>query len=258
MRRISALVFAAALLACATKHTSATGKLHLGKTPEENYQKGVDELKARNYPEAIRFFEYVKAKFPFSPVSVEADLRLADVKYAQKSWSEAAVAYEAFINEHPTSPEVEYAQYRAGAAHFKAAPPDFALIPPALEKDQTETEKAVVLLRGLVKAHPTSKWIPDAKKELAAAETLLAKREMYVGDFYYKREYWAGAAARYRGLTEEYPATPLVEPALLKLAQAYAKQHESFQARQALQRLITQYPSGRYRASAERLLDSLR
>lgn len=258
MRRISVLVLAAALLACATKHTSATGKLFLGKTPEENYQRGLDELKARNYPEAIRFFEYVKAKYPFSPVSVSADLRLADVKYAQKNWSEAAVAYEAFVAEHPTAPDVAYAQYRAGAAHFKASPPDFVLIPPALEKDQTETEKAVALLREFVKAHPASKWIADAKKDLAAAETLLAKREMYVGDFYYKRAYWAGAAARYRGLTEDYPATPLVEPALLKLAQSYAKQHESFQARQALQRLITQYPTGRYRPSAERLLGSLR
>lgn len=258
MRRILALALAAGLVACATKHTTATGNLRLGKTPEENYQKGIDELKAKNFPEAIRFFEYVKAKYPFSSVSVASDLRLADVKFAQERWSEAAAAYESFIKEHPSSPDLEQAEFRAGVAHRRSAPGDFFLLPPAEEKDQSDTEKAVELLRAFVQKHPDSRYLPEARKELLAAETVLAGRELYAGDFYFKRKHWAGAADRYKGLTENYPATPQAEPALLKLARSYVEMKETFQARQTLQRLIAQHPRSRERYAAEKLLDALR
>lgn len=258
MRRTFALALAAGLLACATKHTSATGSLRLGKTPEQNYQNGVDELKAKNYSEAVRFFDFVKAKYPFSPVSVSADLRLADVKFAQQRWTEAATAYEDFIKEHPSSGEIEFAQFRAGLSHWKASPGDLFILPPAEEKDLAETDKAVVLLRDFLKQHPTSQWAGEAQNALTKAEALVARREMYAGDFYFRQGYWTGAAVRYRGLADNYPATKLAEPALLKLSQSYARLHEDYQARQALQRLITQHPSSPYRGSAERLLEKLR
>lgn len=258
MRRTLAIALAAGLLACATKHTTATGNLRLAKTPEENYQHGVDELNAKNYSEAIRFFDYVKAKYPFSSVSVACDLRLADVKFAQEHWLEAAEAYEAFAKEHPAAPDVEFARFRAGLSHWRASPGDSVFLPPVQEKDLAETEKAVTLLRDFVKQYPSSKWGDDARKALASAEKLMARRELYVGDYYFKRGYWAGAASRYKGLADGYPATPQVEPALLKLAESYGKMNEAFQARQALQRLITQFPASKLRGSAEKMLESLR
>jgi outer membrane protein assembly factor BamD len=252
------LALAAALPACATKHTTMAGSLRLGANAEQNYQYGVDELNAKNYAEAVRFFEHVKAKYPFSKVSVACDLRLADVKFAQGRWLEAADAYEAFVKDHPSAEELDFAEFRAGVSHLKASPQDFFLLPPVQEKDQSETEKGAVALRTFLQKRPTSKYLPEAQKALAQAEGLLAKREMYAGDYYFKRELWAGAAGRYRGLTETYPSAPQVEPALLKLAQSYSHLGEKFQARQALQKLITQYPDGRDRRGAEKLLESLR
>jgi outer membrane protein assembly factor BamD len=263
MRRISLaavipVALAALLAACATKHTTLSGALRLGATAEENYQRGVDELKDKNFPEAIRFFEYVKAKYPFSKVSVAADLRLADIKFAEGRYAEAAEAYEAYQKEHPSADELDYAEFRAGLSRFRAAPQDFFLLPPLEEKDQTETEKAVASLHDFLAKRPDSKYVPEAKKTLAAAENLLAKREMFVGDFYFKREIWGGAAGRYKGLVDRYPESPLVSPALWKLAHTYVRLDQKFLARQALQRLITQHPESRDRAEAEKLLESLR
>ncbi len=258
MRRTLVLALAAAHLACATKHTTATGTLRMGKTPEQNYQYGVDEMNAKNYAEASRFFELVKAKYPFSPVSMACDLRLADVKFLQERFPEAATAYEDFVRDHPSSADLEYAQFRAGVAHWKSVPPDFFLLPPIQEKDLSDADKAVVLLREFVKQHPGSKWLDDAKKYLGQAESLVARREMFVGDFYFKSEHWAGAAGRYRGLVDSYPDSKLAEPALLRLAESYAKMGENHQARQTLQRLITQHPRSHQRAEAEKLLESLR
>lgn len=259
MRRILlVLPLAAALSACATKHTTFAGSLRLGATAEENYAKGVDELQAKNYPEAIRFFEYVRAKYPYSKVSASADLRLADVKFAEERYLEAAEAYETFQKDHPTSEELDFAEFRAGLAHAKAAPQDFFLLPPLEEKDQTETEKAETALRAFLEKRPTSEWAPQAKKALADAQGLLARREMYAGDYYFKRERWVGAAGRYKALVDRYPESPLVDTALWKLAQAQVRLDQEFLARQALQRLIAQHPESGRRAEAEKLLESLR
>jgi outer membrane protein assembly factor BamD len=257
-RALLVLPLAALLSACATKHTTIAGSLKLGTTAEENYQKGVEELREKNYAEAIRFFEYVRAKYPYSKVSEMADLRLADVKFAEGRFLEAAEAYEAYQKDHPTSEELELAELRAGLSHAKAAPQDFFLLPPLEEKDQAETEKAVTALRAFVQKRPSSQRLPEAKKALAEAETLLAKRELYAGDYYAKRERWAGAAGRYKGLVERFPESPLVETALWRLAQAQVKLDQKFLARQALQRLIAQHPESGNRADAEKLLESLR
>jgi outer membrane protein assembly factor BamD len=259
MRRIAlALAIAAALPACHTRYTTISGNLKLASTPEENYDRGMAELKDKNYVEAIRFFEYVKSKYPFSSVSLLSDLRISDIKFDQARYGEAADAYEKFAKDHPSSDQVEYAAYRAGLSHFKAAPPDFFMFPPTYEKDQRETEKAVTALREFVQKYPSSTYLADAKKTLAHAEEILAKREKYVGDYYFDRGFWAGAAGRYKGLAESYPDTPEAGPAQLRMAQAYVRMHETFQARQALQRLIVTHPDSRERAEAEKLLESLR
>jgi outer membrane protein assembly factor BamD len=259
MRRILlALALAAALPACHTKYTTLGGGLKLGATPEENYEHGVAELKEKNYAEAIRFFEYVKSKYPFSNVSLLSDLRISDIKFDQGRYGEAADSYERFAKDHPSSDQVEYAQYRAGLSHLKASPPDFFMFPPVHEKDQRETEKAVSTLREFVQKYPSSQYLADARKTLAKAEELLAKREMYAGDYYFKRGFWAGAAGRYKGLAESYPDTPQAQPAEMKLAEAYVRMNEKHQARQALQRLIVEHPESPERPQAEKLLDSLR
>jgi outer membrane protein assembly factor BamD len=257
-RTLLALALATALPACSTKYTTVSGNLKLGATAEENYQRGLEEAKHHNFPEAVRFFDYVKAKYPFSKVSALSELRIADIKFDQGRWVEASDGYEKFVKDHPSSEEIDYAHFRAGVAHLKAAPSDFILFPPVEEKDQRETEKALASLRDFVQRRPDSKYLPEARKALTEATDRLASREMYAGDYYFKRERWAGAAGRYQGLVTSYPEASTAEVALLKLARAYARMGEKFKARQALQQLIAQHPESRERPQAERLLESLR
>jgi outer membrane protein assembly factor BamD len=261
MRRILALTALLALAAaCTTKHTTFTGALKLGKTPEENYQSGVDELKAKNYPEAAKFFEYVKSKFPFTRFAALADLRLADAKFDQDRFAEAAEAYKQFVTMHPTSEELDYAQYRAGLSYFKDAPGDFGLFPPAYEKDQRQTEKAVQLLEDFLRTQEgrDSKWIAEARKVLEDAKGRLAAREWYVGEYYYSREKWAGAAGRYEALVTRYPGSRHEADALWKMARSFQALKENFRARTALQQLIVKHPQDPRRAEAEKLLAALR
>jgi outer membrane protein assembly factor BamD len=257
--RLALFVAAAALLAgCPSKHTTFTGQLKYGKTAEENYQNGVDELNAGNDLEAVRFFEHVRLKYPFSKFSTLSELRLADAKFKQERFLEAAEAYTQFAQLHPTHEEVDYAEYRAGLSHLEEAPSDFLLFPPAYEKDQREVEKAVEALGNFVGTRKGSKYHDDAVKLLAEGRGRLAAHEWYVGEYYWKRSRWAGAAQRYQTLVERYPGSAQEAEALLKLAQACVKLDEKHRARTALQKLIVKHPQDPRRPEAEKLLASLR
>jgi outer membrane protein assembly factor BamD len=246
------------LLACASSRVSITGELKYGKTAEENYEAGVDELKHENWIEGTKFLEYVRTKYPFSKYAALAELRIADAKLAQDRHAEAAEAYAAFAQLHPTHEEVDYAEYRAALARFRDAPAEFFMFPPAHEKDQRALATAVAQLQAFVKARPESKHRPEAEKLLAEAQSRLAAHEWYVADFYWKRERWAGVTGRLETLLKQYPGSKHEGEALWRLGLAYSKLDEAFRARQALQRLIAQHPQDPRRPEAEALLARLR
>ncbi len=255
------LALAAALLtlaACGGKHVSLTGQVRYGNSAEEDYQAGTDLMKDGAWDDARKFFEHVKTKYPFSKYAALSDLRLADVKFEQKLWTEAIAAYEEFVRLHPTHEDVDYAEYRIGVAHLEDGPSDFLLFPPSYEKDQRQVEQAAEAFRSFLEKHPTSKYAPDAQKLLNRANSRLADHEWYVAEFYFKRDKWAGAAGRYQALVDKYPGSPYEPEALYKLAESCVKLDEKYRARTALQKLIVSHPHDPRRAKAEELLAKLR
>jgi outer membrane protein assembly factor BamD len=246
------------LLACASGRVSFTGEIRYARTPEENYEAGLDELKSENWVEAGKFLEHVRTKFPFSKYAALAELKQADAKFLQSRYPEAAEAYSAFVTAHPTHEEADYAAYRSALSRYQDAPTDFFLFPPSFEKDQKALRTAADQLATFLKERPNAKQAPDARKLLGEANGKLAQHELYVAEFYWKRERWAGAAMRYEGLVRDFPGSPREPEALLRMGQAYAKLDEKFRSQQALQKLIARYPQDPHRAVAEKLLEQLR
>jgi outer membrane protein assembly factor BamD len=262
MRRTTALALlpaaALALAGCKTKHLSFTGELKYGANAEENYQAGMDLLQDKTYPEAEKFFDYVKTKYPFSKFAPLAELRIADSKFAQDNFTEAVEGYKQFVQLHPNHEDVDYAEFRQGLAHFKDAPSQFVLFPPAHEKDQRQLQRANEVLTKFLEKRPSSKYAPEAKKVLEQVKARLSEHEWYVAEFYFKRKRWAGAVGRYEALVDKYPGSSHEPEALMKLAQAAVAMDEKYRARTALQKLIVKHPQDPRRPEAEKRLAELR
>ncbi len=244
------------LAACATSKAASAGKEVKG--PEEDFKKGEEEEKSKNWLEAQKLFESIKTKYPFSRYAPLAEIHLADIKLEQDRMVEAADAYQQFVKLHPSHELVDYAAYRVGLARWKNSPSDFFLFPPSYEKDQVEVKAAVKAYDEFLKAYPKSKYAPDARREVAEARSKLAEHEWYVATFYEKRAHWPGVAVRLETLVRDYPGTGREPEALLLLAQAYLHMKERFRAQQTLQQLIVKHPKDPRRAEAEKLLASLR
>jgi outer membrane protein assembly factor BamD len=257
MRRAAlALALLAAACSGASHAVTKDGKPVAGA--EADYLAGEAELKDRNWTDAQKAFERIRTKYPFSKYAALAELRLADGKYGQDKFLEAADAYQQFVKLHPNHEEVDYAAFRVGLCRYKDAPTDFMLFPAAYERDNTSLVGAATAIEGFLKGYPQSKYAPEAKKLLAETQRRFADREWYVAQFYFKRGRWPGVAGRLERLLKDYPGSSHETEALLQLAQTYLKMDERFRAKKALQQLIVKYPQDPRRPEAEKLLASIR
>jgi len=246
------------LLACATSHVSATGEVKYGQTPEEDYQAGLEEIGLSEWGVAQKLLEHVRTKYPFSKYAALAELRLADAKFKQERYLEAAEAYEGFVKLHPTHEEADTAAFRVVLSHFKNSPTDFFVLPSSIEKDQKELKASAESAKAFLKARPGTKHQAEAEQILEETQGRLAAHEWYVAEFYYKRAHWAGAAGRLETIVKEYPGTRREPEALLLLARCYLAQQEGFRAQQALQKFLARHPEDARRPEAEALLAGLR
>jgi outer membrane protein assembly factor BamD len=224
------------------------------------YEKGMQEKKDQNPMEATRFFEYVRNNFPYSQYASLSQLAIADMSFDRDEWSAAASQYQDFVKSHPSHPQADYAAFRVGLAYFNDRPSTVFLLPPSFEKDQAPLRQALEALNRFVNAYPKSNYMPKAREMIADCRELLAAHERYVGEFYWKREQWRGAAGRFMTLADTYgdlQSGKIRGESLWRAAQAYRNAKDPARERKALQRLVQEAPQNAHRKEAEALLQSL-
>lgn len=256
-----AVPIALAVVACLTgcsPRVSISGEVKYGKSAETNYTAGLEEMKSESWPEAVKFFEHTRTKYPFSKHAALAELRLADIKLAQERFVEASEAYGAFVRLHPNHEQVDYAAFREGLALVKDGPSDFFAFPPAHERELKTVREGAVKLDAFLAKYPDSKLRPEAQQERDRARARLVEHEWYVAGFYAQRNRWAGAAGRYQYLVQTYPGSAREVDALFALSEAWARLDDRFRARQALQQIVVKHPEHPRRPEAERRLAELR
>jgi outer membrane protein assembly factor BamD len=210
-----------------------------------NYEAGEKALLDSDYDKAISYFQFVRSKYPGSQYAALSDLRMADAKYGQKKWLDAASLYEVFIRLHPRHEEIPYASYRLGISYFHAIPSDFFLLPPSETRDQSFTKEAVAALDRFILLFPDSQFITDAKEKRAELFSKLAKYNQEIAKYYGKRGKYEACVARYLKVDELYPeAEESAESLYLAAEIIRSKLHNPDGAIQIYERLINEKKSG--------------
>lgn len=191
------------LAACSGKTIDETDPVALMKEAEE-------EIKSDHYQIALEKLKIIKNKFPYSSVAVDAQIRVADVFYLQESWIEAAAAYESFRDLHPKHPKTPYAMYRTAKSYFNDAPGTIA-------RDLTTVTKALEAYQSFLKKFPDSAEAAEGRADVIAIRLLLAEKELYIANFYFKNGQYHSAKPRYEKILEQYPEVKFVAEAKEKL-----------------------------------------
>ena len=165
-------------------------------TPEALYQRGYEAYQATWYKKAIEHFQRLRDEYPLSKLAMLAELGIADSHFSDENYGEAEMAYNDFINLHPTNENVPYAMYQVGMCHYNQMY--------SIDRDQTEAIRAKKEFEKLISRFPGSKFSLMAEKMLRDCKRNIGEHEFYVGYFYFKKKQYKAALKRFETITRDY------------------------------------------------------
>ncbi|MGQ9654089.1 MAG: lipopolysaccharide transport periplasmic protein LptA [Thermodesulfobacteriota bacterium] len=218
-----------------------------GRTADQLLKEGSAQLEQRNYRAAIEAFYKLKYDYPSDTAAMLADLKIADAHYANKEYPQAIESYSDFRKMHPASPYIPYVVYMLGLCHYQ----DIL----SVDRDQTNTEKALSEFQYLLTHFPNTPYAYDANEKAKDCMKRLSDHEVYVGNFYYRMKKYPAAIQRFEAAITKYPSVPLDEEVLFALAEAYRLTQQPEKNQRTLKALLQQYPKGKYAKKAQALID---
>jgi len=205
------------------------------------YQVAMADFKDSLYPEAIKGFEEIKNRHPYSEFAALADVRIGDAYFKQEKYAEAIDAYRTYLRYHPEHSEAAYASYQVAECYWKQIPTDWWFMPPTAEKDSQNTALAITAFNEVMTLYPQSKYAPLARERMNVSKRKVADHEMYVAKFYFRRKAWKAAALRAEGLLKDHANLGLDSEALLLDARARLELGDKDAALLAIERLLQDF-----------------
>jgi outer membrane protein assembly factor BamD len=192
-------------------------------SPELLYKKARKSLGNYDFQSAIKQYEQLTARFPFTDQARQARLDLIYAYYRAGEGESATDAAETFIRENPTHPRVDYAWYVKGLVDFERQPNamehlfrvDLSQRPPSTAR------KAFSAFRTVVEQYPKSEYAHDAYQRMIFLRNRLADYEVHVARYYMKRGAYVAASQRAKECVENFDGAPAIREALQIMITAY-------------------------------------
>ncbi|HEY4932027.1 MAG TPA: outer membrane protein assembly factor BamD [Terriglobales bacterium] len=235
------------------------------------YDRAMDAMKHNKFDVARLSLQTLINTYPDSEYVARAKLAIGDSWYAEggsAAMAQAESEYKDFITFFPNMTEASEAQMKIANIHYsEMEKPD---------RDFTHAKRAEEEYRQLIMQFPDSPLVPEAKKKLLSVQEVLAEREYMIAHFYYLRESWPAAIARFKSLTDTYPLYSGADEALFELGGAYEKETDLLRrsklaeaakgpliktytdnAVAAYDRILTRYPEEDRAVDARKRLEAL-
>jgi outer membrane protein assembly factor BamD len=205
--------------------SSHRAKQQAKQTPEQLFKTANKDLANNDFNGAIKVFESLTARFPFTDEARQARIDLIYAYYRAGEAESATDAADAFIRENPTHPRVDYAYYMKGLVDFEKNPNAIERIFRAdmTQRPPTNARKSFASFKIVVEQYPKSEYAHDALQRMVYLRDRLASYEVHVARYYIKRGAWVAAAQRARNTVEQYDGAPAVKDALAIMIQCYDK-----------------------------------
>jgi outer membrane protein assembly factor BamD len=165
-------------------------------TPDGLYQQAVEYYQDGSYKKSVEIFQRLKEEYPLSKLAILAEMGIADSYFSGKDYFEAELAYREFLNLHPTNENLSYVMYQIGMCHFNQIE--------TIDRDQSETFKALKEFERLTARFPSSKFSFLAEKMIRECKKILGEQEFYVGEFYFNIKKYRAALRRFEKILREY------------------------------------------------------
>lgn len=223
-------------------------QISIGKGDSEREFQSCLKLSSKGkHEEAIQCMEMFKARYPQTTEGQVAMLKIGDAQFAQKDYLIAAESYLAFLRLYPMHSKADYAHYRAGVSYFKESPK-------AIDRDQGYLSDAIEQLRIVLSRYPRSEYAELSRMTLNVALKRVAKRQFYIGKFYFRTGQYIAAIPRFKSVADDFPGSGLADRALYMVIKADLSLNRFEDAKAAFGKLSTEYPTSKFVKKAEHKL----
>lgn len=236
------------------------------------YDRALDAMKHGKYDVARLSLQTLINTYPDSEYVARAKLAIGDSWYAEggsAAMAQAESEYKDFITFFPNMTEASEAQMKIANIHYNEME--------KADRDYTHAKRAEEEYRQLIMQFPDSPLVPEAKKKLLAVQEVLAEREYMIAHFYYTREVWPAAIARFQSLIDTYPLYSGADDALYEMGNSYEHQADLLRrskitesakagivkiyddkAAAAYDRIVTRYPEEDRAVDAAKKLEEMK
>ncbi|MDB2645057.1 outer membrane protein assembly factor BamD [Luminiphilus sp.] len=190
---------------------------------QQMYREAQRHLKNENFSLAVRSLQGLESRYPFGRYAEQAQLELIYAHYSAYEFVAANEAADRFIRLHPRHPNVDYAYYMKGLAAYDIEPGFFSRFIPSddTKRDVSHIQTAFAEFAQLLARFPDSAYAPDARQRMVHMRNMLARHEIHVANYYFRRGAYMAALNRGKYVVEHMQQTPSVADGLAIMGQAY-------------------------------------
>ena len=190
---------------------------------QQMYREAQRHLKNENFSLAVRSLQGLESRYPFGQYAEQAQLELIYAHYSGYEFAAANEAADRFIRLHPRHPSVDYAYYMKGLAAYDIEPGFFSRFIPSddTKRDVSHIQTAFAEFAQLLARFPDSAYAPDARQRMVHMRNMLARNEIHVANYYFRRGAYMAALNRGKYVVEHMQQTPSVADGLAIMGQAY-------------------------------------
>ena len=190
------------------------------------------------YEEALMQYRDVKNRFPYSKYAVSAELQIAEIHFKKEAFIEAQGAFQLFKELHPTHPKIDYVTFMTGESIFRQ-------LPTTIDRDLAVAPSAIKEFDVLIRDFPQSSHVKRAKELKNETIRMLAEKELYIADFYYRTDEWQHALVRYKKYLNDFPTHAKRPHAFYRAALAAEHFGEDSERNKLFRELIKDYPESK-------------
>ena len=222
--RLSTLALLVLLSSCSLfKKDKDNSEFGAGLIESELYERALSSLESNQSRTAVEYLEALESQFPFGSYAEQAQLELIYAYYRSFDHEAATAAADRFIRLHPEHPNVDYAYYMRGLITFTREASFIGQFLPLdiTTRDPGSARESFAHFSELLVRYPNSTYGPDARKRLVYLRNMLARHEINVANYYFKRGAYLAATNRGKFVVENFQGSPAVPDGLAVMAQGY-------------------------------------
>ncbi len=214
----------AAFLATLLSGCFGNDDLEIADSGEQQlYFEAQRHLENENFDLAIRTLQLLESRYPFGRYAEQAQLEIVYAHYGAYDFEASIESADRFIRLHPQHPNVDYAYYMKGLAAYDIEGDFFSKILPSddTKRDVSHIKESFAEFAQLLARYPNSPYAADARARMVHLRNMIARHEIHVANYYFRRGAYIAALNRGRYVVEHMQQTPSVADGLAIMAQAY-------------------------------------